>query len=72
VGCQLKTATCMATRRINLISRTGNDWTEKFGTLPVETSRLPVASAIIDGEVVILGSIAVSLIGTLLLFLLMR
>lgn len=39
--------------RIDLMTRRGLNWTEKFGPIAEEFSRLPVNSAIIDGEVVI-------------------
>ncbi len=39
--------------RVDLMTRRGQNWTEKFGTIAQEFARLPVGSAIIDGEVVI-------------------
>jgi bifunctional non-homologous end joining protein LigD len=35
-------------------TREGNDWTNQFGKLPQEAADLPIESAILDGEVVVL------------------
>ncbi len=40
-------------RRTELMTRRGQNWTEKFGSIPAELARLPVANGIIDGEVVV-------------------
>lgn len=40
--------------KVKFISRNGKEWTDKFDDLPAQSLRLPVANAIIDGEVVIL------------------
>lgn len=40
--------------KATFISRNGRDWTDRFGALPTQTATLPVTTAIIDGEVVIL------------------
>ena len=39
---------------VRLLTRKGNDWTERFVTISNELSQLPVAQAIVDGEVVAL------------------
>jgi bifunctional non-homologous end joining protein LigD len=39
-----------------LITRQGNDWTDRFGTLGEAAARLPVKEAWLDGEVVALGA----------------
>ncbi len=38
----------------SFFTREGHNWTDKFGRLPEEAARLPVQSAILDGEVVVL------------------
>ncbi len=40
--------------RVRLLTRRGNDWTAKFPDLATRLARLPVKSAILDGEVVAL------------------
>jgi bifunctional non-homologous end joining protein LigD len=40
--------------KARFISRNGKDWTAKFGDLPDDVLTLPVESAILDGEVVVL------------------
>lgn len=42
--------------KATFVSRNGNDWTTKFDALPAQTAALPVTSAVIDGEVVILDA----------------
>jgi bifunctional non-homologous end joining protein LigD len=37
-----------------LITRTGKDWTDRFGPIAPAAARLPVRQAVLDGEVVIL------------------
>jgi len=41
-------------RRAQLFSRNARDWTEKFPTVAAALGRLPVAQAILDGEVTVL------------------
>lgn len=40
--------------KAQFISRNGKEWTSKFGELPSEVQALPVKTAILDGEVVVL------------------
>jgi len=43
--------------RVKLLTRTGLDWTKKFGkTVPSALAALPVGTAIIDGELVVEGA----------------
>ena len=46
--------------KVQLLTRSGLDWTEKFGGLAKEMLKLKVTSAIIDGEVVVEGEKGVS------------
>jgi bifunctional non-homologous end joining protein LigD len=39
---------------VTMYSRNGKDWTDRYGTLAAELARLPVESAVLDGEVVVL------------------
>jgi bifunctional non-homologous end joining protein LigD len=41
--------------RVQLLTRTGLDWTHRMKTIAAEISRLPVESLIADGEVVVLA-----------------
>ena len=43
-----------AERRLRFLTRRGKDWTRKLGPLVAEAARLPVESAVLDGEVVAL------------------
>lgn len=45
---------------VTLKSRRGNDWTSRLPTIASAVARLPLASAILDGEVVVLGNEGVS------------
>lgn len=38
---------------VRLLTRTGLDWTSRFGTLVAALGQLPVTSAILDGEVIV-------------------
>lgn len=40
--------------RVRLLTRRGHDWTSKFPAIAAAASRLPVKSAILDGEAVVL------------------
>jgi bifunctional non-homologous end joining protein LigD len=40
-------------RRITLVTRNGNDWTDRFPQITPEAAALPVENAILDGEVVV-------------------
>lgn len=40
---------------VRLITRNGNDWTHRFGTIRKELESLPVETAILDGEIVSLN-----------------
>jgi bifunctional non-homologous end joining protein LigD len=42
-------------QRVQLLTRTGLDWTARMPTIAAEVARLPVASATLDGEVVVLS-----------------
>ncbi len=39
-------------KKIQLLSRTGKDWTDKFSLLKKELKKLPIKNAILDGEIV--------------------
>ena len=39
---------------VTMYSRNGKDWTKRYGTLAAEVASLPVQSAVVDGEVVVL------------------
>jgi bifunctional non-homologous end joining protein LigD len=41
-------------KRVKLFTRNGHDWTAKFPTLKAEIQQLPVTSAWLDGEIVVL------------------
>ena len=41
-------------KRVKLFTRNGHDWTAKFATLAAELLELPLSSAWIDGEIVVL------------------
>lgn len=43
-----------------LITRSGLDWTKRYGTLPMSFRRLPCSEAIIDGEIVVLDDKGIS------------
>ncbi|TIP50457.1 MAG: ATP-dependent DNA ligase, partial [Mesorhizobium sp.] len=45
---------------VRLITRGGIDWTKRYGDLPQAFSRLPVAQAIIDGEIMVLDDRGIS------------
>jgi bifunctional non-homologous end joining protein LigD len=45
---------------VKLLTRRGNDWTDRFGTVAAAVSSLPIRSAILDGEVVSLDQHGVS------------
>jgi bifunctional non-homologous end joining protein LigD len=51
---------CMKGGKARFISRSGQDWTTKVGSLADVASKLAVDSAIIDGEVVVLDAKGVS------------
>lgn len=42
--------------KVNFLSRNGKDWTAKFLNLVAELKTLPIEDAVLDGEIVILGS----------------
>ncbi|CAM2152738.1 3'-phosphoesterase / DNA ligase D / DNA repair polymerase [Pararobbsia alpina] len=42
------------TPRVRIFTRAGNDWTERFGKLPDAFAALPIESAWLDGEAVVL------------------
>jgi bifunctional non-homologous end joining protein LigD len=46
--------------RARLLTRNGNDWTDRFPTVAAALAELPTASAVIDGEVVALGERGIS------------
>ncbi|MDC9824885.1 DNA ligase D [Devosia sp. ZB163] len=46
--------------KVQLITRSGIDWTKRYGDLPKEFARLPVKQAIIDGEIVVLDEHGIS------------
>ncbi len=45
---------------VKLITRSGIDWTKRYGDLPKEFAKLPVKQAIIDGEIVVLDEKGIS------------
>lgn len=51
--------------RARVLTRTGADWTERFGPLARAAEALPVSSALLDGEIVALGADGVSDFGRL-------
>jgi len=51
--------------KARLFTRRGNDWTAAFGSIAAAAVRLPVRSAWLDGEVVVLGKNGVSSFGEL-------
>ncbi len=51
---------CVKEGKARFISRSGQDWTAKMGSLVDLVAQLPVESAILDGEVVVLDSKGVS------------
>ncbi|MBN9310231.1 DNA ligase D [Devosia sp.] len=46
--------------KVQLITRSGIDWTKRYGDLPREFAKLPVKQAIIDGEIVVLDEKGIS------------
>lgn len=46
--------------KVQLITRSGIDWTKRYGDLPKEFAKLPVKQAIIDGEIVVLDEHGIS------------
>lgn len=46
--------------KVKLITRSGIDWTKRYGDLPKEFARLPVQQAIVDGEIVVLDERGIS------------
>ncbi|MDR9775022.1 non-homologous end-joining DNA ligase [Rhizobium hidalgonense] len=42
------------TSRVRIVTRGGHDWTERFPAILAEARRLPVSTAILDGEAVVL------------------
>lgn len=46
--------------KVQLITRSGIDWTKRYGDLPKEFAELPVKQAIIDGEIVVLDEKGIS------------
>src|SRR5690606_10540186 len=46
--------------KVELRTRNGHDWTDRFGSLGASLARLPVRQAIVDGEVVVLDSRRIS------------
>lgn len=46
--------------KVQLITRSGIDWTKRYGDLPKEFAKLPVKQAIIDGEIVVLDDKGIS------------
>ncbi len=47
-------------KKLRLLSRNGNDWSNRFGAIYRSLSRLPAQSALIDGEIVALNDKGVS------------
>ncbi len=41
---------------VRLLTRNGHDWTDRFGAVARAAARLPVSSAILDGEVTVLNT----------------
>jgi DNA ligase D len=50
---------------VKLITRSGLDWTHRFGDLPAAFGALPCSSAVIDGEIVVLDEKGISSFGAL-------
>lgn len=46
--------------KVQLITRSGIDWTKRYGDLPKEFAELPVKQAILDGEIVVLDEKGIS------------
>lgn len=46
--------------KVKLITRSGIDWTRRYGDLPKEFAKLPVKQAIVDGEIVVLDERGIS------------
>lgn len=46
--------------KVKLITRSGIDWTKRYGDLPKEFAKLPVKQAIVDGEIVVLDEKGIS------------
>ncbi len=46
--------------KVQLITRSGIDWTKRYGDLPKEFAKLPVKQAILDGEIVVLDEKGIS------------
>jgi bifunctional non-homologous end joining protein LigD len=51
---------CVKNGKVRFISRSGQDWTGRMGSLADVASKLPVDSAVLDGEVVVLDGNGVS------------
>ncbi len=51
--------------KTRLITRNGHDWTARYGDLAAAFDRLPLKSAVIDGEIVVLDDDGVSRFGAL-------
>ena len=51
---------CVNQGKVRFVSRSGQDWTGRMGSLADVLAKLPVDSAIIDGEVVVLDAKGVS------------
>jgi bifunctional non-homologous end joining protein LigD len=47
---------CKADSRVQLLTRSGLDWTARMTSIAAEVARLPAANATLDGEVVVLAS----------------
>lgn len=43
-------------RKVKAFTRRGADWTEKYGSIAIAAAKLPVKSAILDGEMVVLDA----------------
>jgi bifunctional non-homologous end joining protein LigD len=50
----------VAAGKVELITRNGNDWTHRFRTIAAAVADLPLASGLLDGEVVALNEAGVS------------
>jgi bifunctional non-homologous end joining protein LigD len=48
IGCRVECG------EVSLVSRSGKDWTSRFGEIATAASRLPATRALIDGEVVVM------------------
>ncbi|MDB5539154.1 MAG: ATP-dependent ligase [Devosia sp.] len=46
--------------KVQLITRSGIDWTRRYGDLPKEFAKLPARQAILDGEIVVLDEHGIS------------